>query len=291
MFHKSAQTQFTGKRPPVAGHYLNKHTKEQLKKRKLQEKICLRDANTLTYNLLDDTTFILEAPTRHIPVKAISVGRESCGKVWFDRMNDAPDLCFKLLSSQIRVRSDGTCTCYSTFQYRGTAIVFVDPNKVRTILAFCKENNSGVLTLPDPFDVPAQQFLNCHPSFNYDMLNPLTTSGIQRLQDEENRWQEIHIPSDQEQFQRSMHKLFLGHLAQMYSIPPEENDYLYKVLDMALYLGRKSRDSVVPSETETLRLGCPFQYVGEFSFQLDEESRIVASEMLAYLGAKEMIDF
>ncbi len=103
MFHKSAQTQFTGKRPPVAGHYLNKHTKEQLKKRKLQEKICLRDANTLTYNLLymprilktdlrrqypvmfmnvfnscnydymqgfvnrflrDDTTFILEAPSK-----------------------------------------------------------------------------------------------------------------------------------------------------------------------------------------------------------------------------------
>ncbi len=60
---------------------------------------------------------------------------------------------------------------------------------------------------------------------------------------------------------------------------------------MALYLGRKNRDSAVPSETETLRLGCPFQYVGEFSFQLDEESRIVASEMLAYLGAKEMIDF
>lgn len=102
MFHKSAQTQFTG-RPPVAGHYLNKHTKERLKKRKLDEQICLRDATTLTYNLLymprilktdlrrqypvmfmnvfnscnydymqgfvnrflrDDTTFILEAPSK-----------------------------------------------------------------------------------------------------------------------------------------------------------------------------------------------------------------------------------
>lgn len=71
----------------------------------------------------------------------------------------------------------------------------------------------------------------------------------------------------------------------MFRLFVEENDYLYKALDMALYLGRKSKDSVGPSETETLRLGCPFQYVGEFSFQLDEESLIVAAKMLAYLGA------
>ena len=76
-------------------------------------------------------------------------GVESCVQMWAFHMNDAPDLCFRLQSIRIRVRSDGTSTCEGKYIYSGTAIIYVNPKKIPKILNSCKVNKDGILVLPN----------------------------------------------------------------------------------------------------------------------------------------------
>eukprot|EP01040_Poterioochromonas_malhamensis_P008661 gene8662-9373_t len=315
MFEKTVQANFTNHKTPAAGYYLNKHTKKYLKKRKFEDERNTRDSNCITYNLLymprilktdlrrqypvmfvnainscnneyiqgfvnkflrDDTTFILQAPSRHIPFKAISTGREKCRNVLFDRINDAPDICFELLSSQFKLRSDGTCTCYATFKYGGTAVLHVNPDKIQTILNFSQEDSNGILTLPNIFDIEALNLLN--PSsmivYNNDKKNVLSTVSTQIVKDETDCWNEIHIPVDSTPFIPTNHDNNNNpHRRQPgFPFPSEESDYLYNILDMALYPGRPR--CLPQNSTDTLLLGFPFQCIGNFTFQLDDESLI-----------------
>ncbi len=73
MFHKSIQAQFIGERPPVAGHYLNKHTKQRLLKRKLDEQAYSKDAATITYNLLYIPRILKTDLRRQYPVMFMKV--------------------------------------------------------------------------------------------------------------------------------------------------------------------------------------------------------------------------
>eukprot|EP01040_Poterioochromonas_malhamensis_P008913 gene8913-9650_t len=338
---KSVTTKFTDCAQPNAGHYVNIHTKKQLKKkRKLDETTKSSSSSTVvTYNLLyiprilksdlrrqypvmfmnafnscdyhymrgfvdkflrDDCRFIVEAPTRHLPMKAISYGKENCAKAWYDRMEDAPDLRFQLTSSQMKLRSDGSCTCVATFSYSGTAIIYVDPKKIQTILKYCQVNECGILTLPNPFTFASSISSNHkesssssssfsssssifpHTSFDTSCLNHHL---VQREIDEENRWNEVLLNlHDNNQYLKTMNKLFLDHLDHSYSIPNEENEYLYSVFDNSLNLTRSSKKTLIPNTL--LRLGFPFEFVGDLIFQLDEESRIITNEMKAYLATR-----
>ncbi len=86
MFVTKVQAQFTDRKPPTAGHYLNKHTKERLK-RKLEEEACSRDAATLTYNLLYIPRILKTDLRRQYPVMFMNV-YNSCDYVYMKKFMD-----------------------------------------------------------------------------------------------------------------------------------------------------------------------------------------------------------
>jgi hypothetical protein len=50
-------------------------------------------------------------------------GMDICSRLWLESMNDAADLRFELLKSQIKLRTDGTGVVSSTFQMTGTKVI------------------------------------------------------------------------------------------------------------------------------------------------------------------------
>eukprot|EP01040_Poterioochromonas_malhamensis_P008915 gene8915-9652_t len=260
-----------------------------------------------------DCEFLVEAAGRRLPVRAVSKGRVNSAKAWFDRMNDAPDVCFELTSSQIRLRSDGSCTCSATFRYSGTALVYVDPDKLKTLLSICEENDTGILTLPTLFTPPslADQSISLNGVDKSNSSSPSTSSPpiystanvpnfdscwkahqetldpLDILKDYLHRWDEIFAVTDLTKFQRVM--TTFSHLQKNQRhyqtdiiIPKEEKEYLYNLFDNAMGLMRQY-PRVPRNENETLQIGIPFQFIGDFTLQLDEDSRIYRNDMSTYL--------
>ncbi len=231
------------------------------------------------------------------------MGRDNLIRAWFDRMNDAPDLCMELTSVQIRVRSDGTCTCFATYKYSGTAICFVDRKRVETVLQYCRVNESGLLTLPDPF-APSSHLSNatfssrlhhCYAEGRVRNLNPFNPDPDEVLRDITLRWNDIRLidsgttGTTNQSSNTVIRKRFYQNDVfqfedQMIHIPSEENEYLYTLFANAMNLTRPYPR--VPLETEQIQLGLPFQCHGDLIFQLDDQSRIISLDTRVVFGAK-----
>ncbi len=84
---KSVQTHFTDPHKPSCGHYMNKHTKERLLKRKLEAEVCSRDSATLTYNLLYIPRILKTDLRRQYPVMFMNV-YNSCDYVYMKKFMD-----------------------------------------------------------------------------------------------------------------------------------------------------------------------------------------------------------
>lgn len=228
-------------------------------------------------------------------------------------MNDAPDLCFELTSSQIRLRSDGSCTCSATFRYSGTALVYVDPNRLRTLLLICEESDAGILTLPTLFTPPSLADRSPNSVLDKKNSSPVSSSPppiystanvpnfdscwkahqetldpLDILKDYLHRWDEIFAVTDLTKFQRvlttfdHLQKNQKSYFQTDIIVPKEEKEYLYSLFDNAMGLMRQY-PRVPRNENETLQIGIPFQFIGDFTLQLDEDSRIYRNDMSTYL--------
>ncbi len=204
-------------------------------------------------------------------------------------MNDAPDLCFELTSSQFRLRSDGTCTCSATFRYYGTAIVYVDPNRLPTLLSYCEQREDGILIFPKSFPDSSSAKGRTPPSPRtpYALMKALDSKGfygigseesssdkdiegLNVLKDYNNRWNEIQVLSDR------MNQLSLNNpknLSNSSLFPPEEYEYSMKMFKNEMSLIRQYPR--LKSNLATVALGIPFEFTGNFTFCLDEESRVL----------------
>lgn len=78
-----------------------------------------------------DMTLVLTKglPEINAPVldKQECSGFDNCGAVWFERMNDAPDLAFNLQQTQMKLRTDGTAVVSASFEITGTKILQLTP--------------------------------------------------------------------------------------------------------------------------------------------------------------------
>lgn len=226
------------------------------------------------------------------PLKSFFRGRESCKNILFDRITDAPDIRFEISSVRIRVRSDGSCACFATYKYSGTALMYVDPDRLSTILRFCKENDSGILSLPylgrsSPPSTNSTDAMNSSTSIHqFNILDGFEKEFMEIAQEAANKLKDI-IPllassssttaSHYKMFQFVINKLLLRRFAVLCNLPQHECDYLFDVIERYIILNNTTR------EEETIPLAFPFQFGGDFTFHLDEESRILANEMRTYL--------
>jgi hypothetical protein len=355
---KCIQVHFTDTLKPVAGHYVNKHTRRSVKKRKMKEEEeeakaeaearSLKDSATLTYNLLyiprilksdlrrqypvmfmnvfnscnrdvingfaekffrDDTQFILEAPSkyrlsvspqksnaslaRYIPVKSFFNGKENCKNLWFDRMNDAPDLRFEVTSVRIKVRSDGTSSCYATYKYSGTSLMHIDPTRLTQTLHYCKENDDGILSFPYPIQTSLDSTETCLPNNppKLSLLDGFDDDFIEIAQEIFNKWKHISTSASSststqhKMFQFLINRLLLRRFVRLHNIPKGESDYLIEVAENKIIL-----NNTLTRPNETLQLAFPFHFGGDFIFHLDDESKIVMNEMRTYLVARDSLE-
>lgn len=82
----------------------------------------------VSYIILLDTTFSLKVLFLFIVKgdlceKLELRGIEKCSKMWYDRMQDAPDVCFRLSDTQITLRADDTAMVTANFTSKGTRII------------------------------------------------------------------------------------------------------------------------------------------------------------------------
>jgi hypothetical protein len=130
---------------------------------------------------------------RYIPVKSSFCGKENCKNLWIDRMNDAPDLRFEVTSVQIKVRSDGTCSCHSTYKYSGTSLMYIDPSRLVRTLQHCAENENGILSFPYPTRTPIESIEASLPNntHNFSILDGLDDDFLEIAQEMANKWKDI----------------------------------------------------------------------------------------------------
>eukprot|EP01040_Poterioochromonas_malhamensis_P006514 gene6514-7014_t len=218
-------------------------------------------------------------------------GVESCGQLWAFRMNDAPDQCFQLQSIRIRVRSDGTCTCEAKYKSSGTAIIYVNPKKIPKILNICKVNENGILVLPN---VPSPGIFfkqtPSHPTTENDQQNnsSLQSSNDELLVNELNELFEIdqHLLRE---FVRSLQGEEKNENSptdvSSSSSLDEESEYLFSVFTDLMNPARDSPRT--PDLEETLPLGFPYEYDGDVSFHLNDESKIFQVDLCSRLITKK----
>lgn len=214
-------------------------------------------------------------------------GVESCVQMWAFHMNDAPDLCFRLQSIRIRVRSDGTSTCEGKYIYSGTAIIYVNPKKIPKILNSCKVNKDGILVLPN---IPSPEiFIKQTPNYTTtedqqnNNFSSSQSSNDELLVSELNELLEI----DEQLLSEFVHSLQGEEIHENSSTEctsfflDEESEYLYTVFTDLL---NPARDSPrIPDLEETLPLGFPYEFDGDISFHLNEESKIYSVDLKSNL--------
>ncbi len=200
-------------------------------------------------------------------------------------MNDAPDLRFEVM--QIKVRSDGTSSCHATYKYSGTGFMQIDPTRLVNTLQHCKENENGILSFPyptrTPIDSTESSLLNNTPKFS--TLDGFDDDFLEIVQELSMKWKDIASSSStsnqNKMFEFLITKLLLRRFIKLHNISKEESDYLIEVNDNKIML------NTIPKPTETLQLAYPFHFAGDFFFHLDDESKIIMSEMRAYLVAED----
>lgn len=227
---------------------------------------------------------------RYIPVKSSFCGKENCKNLWIDRMNDAPDLRFEVTSVQIKVRSDGTCSCHSTYKYSGTGFMQIDPTRLVNTLQHCTENENGILSFPYPFRTPIDSTESSLPNNipKFSTLDGFDDDFLEIIQELSMKWKDIATSSstlDQNKmFEFLLTKLLLRRFIKLHNIPKEESNYLIEVNDNKIML------NTFPKPNETLQLAFPFHFAGDFIFHLDDESKIVMNEMRTYLVARDSLE-
>jgi len=209
-------------------------------------------------------------------------GLESCGQLWSFRMNDAPDQCFQLQTIRIRVRSDGTCTCEATHKYSGTAIIYVNPKKIPKILNSCKVNENGILLLPN---VPSPGIFikqTPYPTIEDRENTSSSSSNDELLANELNELFEI----DQQLLSEFVYSLQgeeknENSFTEISSSLDEESEYLFSVFTDLMNPARSAPR--MPDLEEILPLGFPYEYDGDISFHLNEESKIYQVDLSSRL--------
>mmetsp|Transcript_17929 Transcript_17929/g.19431 ORF Transcript_17929/g.19431 Transcript_17929/m.19431 type:complete len:347 (-) Transcript_17929:12-1052(-) len=209
-------------------------------------------------------------------------GVESCVQMWAFHMNDAPDLCFRLQSIRIRVRSDGTSTCEGKYIYSGTAIIYVNPKKIPKILNSCKVNENGILVLPN---VPSPGIFikqTLYPTIEDQENTSSSSSNDELLANELNELFEI----DQQLLSEFVYSLQgeeknENSFTEISSSLDEESEYLFSVFTDLMNPARSAPR--MPDLEEILPLGFPYEYDGDISFHLNEESKIYSVDLKSNL--------
>ncbi len=196
-------------------------------------------------------------------------------------MNDAPDVCMQLQSVQMRIRSDGTCTCEAKHTYKGTAIIYVNPKKIPKILNSCKVNENGILVLPN---LPSPGIFikqTTHPKVEEQQNRPgedeLLVSELNELFeiDQQLLREFVHNLQGEDTSENNPTDTFLE----------EESEYLFSVFTDLMHPERLTPRT--PDLEETLPLGFPFEYYGDLIFRLNEESKIFHVDFSTSLVTKE----
>ncbi len=197
-------------------------------------------------------------------------------------MNDAPDLRFEITSVQIKVRSDGTSSCYATYKYSGTSLMQIDPIRLSSTLQHCKENDDGILSFPYPSHDPTEISLP-NKTHKFSLLDGFDDDFIEISQEIFNKWKDISTSAtsststQHKMFQFLINRLLLRRFVRLHNIPKEESDYLTDVAENKMTL-----NNTMPRPNETFQLAFPFHFGGDFIFHLDDESKIVMNEMRTY---------
>jgi len=226
-------------------------------------------------------------------------GADNYGRLWSFRMTETPDLYFQLHSIQIRVRSDGTCICQAKYFFSGTSILFVNPNRIPKILKSCVKtgDTNGMYSLPKVFNF-GEIFIDQIPFESQEkMMMKMKESNSNDESNQEYEFNEFS-EMDQQLFHECVNdgggddddddddnnNADQSADSDMTSSFNEEKEYLSSIFTEMMNPTRASPR--IPDLSETLALQIPFQYIGDATFHVNDQSKIFRLDLQSSLGPK-----
>jgi hypothetical protein len=136
-------------------------------------------------------------------------GAQTCGYVWYETKKDIPDLNFRVLKTQFKIRSDGTAVISSTFRVSGHKIIQADPllisdqssvSSESSPLSQDIEENSEQSTFDQEFSAALEDYLqeeisnpsSSNQSPRHMSPNNLSSSAERTIITQENVHQAMH---------------------------------------------------------------------------------------------------